>query len=204
MMRGVIVCVLVFAVSVFAGIENSYPWDSSYEARKEELLASLRDDLYLDVSDSEYVNDLFAQYEAVSIRNVDNERYICSIRDEDMSSKHLTADSKGEQFKDTLRALKGVCTVVHLGWWNYEWCHRKEVSQFHYEVINGVGVRKPQWSLGKFTHSTIIRDHDDDDGDIQMIIDHYVGGQHCDETGDHRSTEVSNFEMSFYLLNCND
>lgn len=189
MIQRLLVFLCTSFLCVLAGIENNYPWDSNYETRNEELLSSLRDDLYLDISDSEYVNDLFAQYEAASIRNVDGEIYICSIRNEELSTKSI-ADSKGEQFKDTLRALKGVCTVVHLGWWNYEWCHRKEVSQFHYEVINGVGVRKPQWSLGKFTHSTIIRDHDDDDGDIQMIIDHYVGGQHCDETDEQRSTEV--------------
>jgi hypothetical protein len=40
----------------------------------------------------------------------------------------------------------GVCAVLNRGWWNYEWCHRTGVRQFH--IDHPSGVQKPTWSLG--------------------------------------------------------
>ena len=33
--------------------------------------------------------------------------------------------------KDPLRVLEGKCTVSRQGWWTYQWCHRKEIRQYH-------------------------------------------------------------------------
>ena len=33
-----------------------------------------------------------------------------------------------------LAKLGGVCAQLHQGWWSYEWCHQKKVSQFHVHV----------------------------------------------------------------------
>ena len=43
-------------------------------------------------------------------------------------------------------ALAGVCLTYPKGWWQYQWCHRKEIRQFHEES----GKRTMDWSLGKF------------------------------------------------------
>lgn len=38
----------------------------------------------------------------------------------------------GEEAMDKrLALLEGACTVLSRDWWSYEWCHRKEVRQFH-------------------------------------------------------------------------
>jgi protein OS-9 len=43
-------------------------------------------------------------------------------------------------------SLRGICLTLPKGWWNYQWCHEKEIRQFHEES----GKRTLDWSLGKF------------------------------------------------------
>ena len=33
-----------------------------------------------------------------------------------------------------LSKIAGLCSQIHMGWWSYEWCHLKEVRQFHVAV----------------------------------------------------------------------
>ena len=30
-----------------------------------------------------------------------------------------------------LTKLAGICTLIHKGWWSYEWCHGDKITQFH-------------------------------------------------------------------------
>ena len=40
--------------------------------------------------------------------------------------------SAGEESADKkLSVLLGTCTILAKDWWSYEWCHKKEVRQFH-------------------------------------------------------------------------
>eukprot|EP01039_Chlorochromonas_danica_P010607 gene10607-11753_t len=35
------------------------------------------------------------------------------------------------------KALEGWCAILPADYWNYEWCHKKEFSQFHIEQGGG-------------------------------------------------------------------
>merc|ERR1712196_52808 len=48
---------------------------------------------------------------------------------------------------DLLSLLDGKCTVSRQGWWTYQWCHQKEIRQYHAE---GNGKRTHDWSLGSY------------------------------------------------------
>lgn len=41
--------------------------------------------------------------------------------------------------------LKGVCLQIHKGWWSYEWCYEKKVTQFHIHIDD---PRKQAETLG--------------------------------------------------------
>lgn len=48
-----------------------------------------------------------------------------------------------------LSVLYGTCAILTKDWWSYEWCHRKEMRQFHLNMPHGahgaeVSVRERQ------------------------------------------------------------
>jgi hypothetical protein len=81
----------------------------------------------------------------LEMRNPEGERYLCTMPgpgDEAAAggdgkgdgSHSRSADSEGLLASSParmLRSLEGRCDVLSLGWWSYEWCHRKGVRQFH-------------------------------------------------------------------------
>ena len=91
--------------------------------------------------------------------------------------------------------------MLYADWWVYEWCHRKKLSQFHSVMVqtkdtveNGKVVQKgsvqmkrdPDWSLGSFSRSLVVRvgaDPYNTSAPILKVIDKYENGQPCDETG---------------------
>lgn len=108
---------------------------------------------------------------------------------------------------DALSAtLAHLCLVHPAQWWNYEWCHRKSVSQFHIAGHEDVGYqsvavgsnpawkRDPDYSLGTYTRSLVVREGGDSGNTsarILKIVDMYTGGQKLDELQNgYRSTEV--------------
>ncbi|KAA0145782.1 hypothetical protein FNF31_07961 [Cafeteria roenbergensis] len=92
------------------------------------------------------------------------------------------------------------------GFWTYEVCHEREVNQFHVKPEVGVQVRQsssangdgggstpqavrdPSWSLG--TRSSKARRHRESTNPKYFTSHFFDGGQHCDETGKGRQTEV--------------
>ena len=109
---------------------------------------------------------------------------------------------------DLLRKLVGLCQAVSHGYWTYEWCFRKTVSQFHLEPapkdykgpkvdlvnVNKVQyIRTPNWSLGKYKVESMLPEDLSFDapaaGNV-YVSHHFIGGQHCDETRNGRHTEV--------------
>ena len=104
--------------------------------------------------------------------------------------------------------LENSCSLLYADWWVYEWCHRKKLSQFHSVMVqtkdtveNGKVVKKggvqmqrdPEWSLGTFQRSLVVRvggDPHNTSAPILKVIDKYEFGQPCDETGSGRKTEV--------------
>jgi hypothetical protein len=98
--------------------------------------------------------------------------------------------------------LEGVCGQLHKGWWSYEWCHRASVRQFHLvfeqQKKNQLQIESIT-TLGKFHSRTITTDLDQEPPnvltdsavtEIARIVDHYTGGDVCDETAEPRQTFV--------------
>jgi len=57
--------------------------------------------------------------------------------------------------------------------------------------MHGIGVRDPDWSLGAYVSTRVVRERGDDPtSKIIEIIDTFSGGQSCDENNLKRSTEV--------------
>ena len=53
--------------------------------------------------------------------------------------------------------LEGRCAVLPVQWWNYEWCHRREVRQFHLEEIK---PSQPKGERDRSTHVMLKREPD--------------------------------------------
>jgi hypothetical protein len=71
--------------------------------------------------------------------------------------------------------------------------NRKQFSQFHLEQDGRKLIRTPEWSLGKYVRTIVVRDRVDianENAQIVKLVDFYEGGQHCDETNKPRSVEV--------------
>jgi len=84
---------------------------------------------------------------------------------------------------DPLKALEGKCTVSKKGWWTYQWCHRKEIRQYHSEAD---GKRSSDWSLGRFD----TKDQKQSTVKSQFEPHFFLNGQKCDENGKRRWSEV--------------
>lgn len=98
---------------------------------------------------------------------------------------------RDEEERALLAPLESTCLPLSQGYWTFEFCHRREVRQYHRD-----GTKlDPNWSLGSF----------DERGRVERAIPpatlgrHYytshffVDGQRCDETRRGRSTEVQFF-----------
>merc|ERR1711907_676660 len=87
--------------------------------------------------------------------------------------------------EDPLSVLEGKCTVSRKGWWTYQWCHKKEIRQYHTEN----GVRSHDWSLGRFDSTG--RKERPANRATKFKSHFFLDGQRCDETGKGRSSEVT-------------
>ena len=70
---------------------------------------------------------------------------------------------------------------------------RVEIRHFHLEMVDGGVHRSPDYSLGKYDTSVIVRergDYTNKSARIVKMIDYYTNGQYCDETKGFRNSEV--------------
>ena len=108
------------------------------------------------------------------------------------------------------KSLRGVCTFLSISYWSYEWCFEGHLIQYHMEPKNGKYVRNPLWSLGQFKHSNLVaqtntqdqsrknnldKDKGNEDSfqmpdEIIEVVEHFDGGQFCDETKTPRKSVV--------------
>lgn len=78
----------------------------------------------------------------LDMRNFDGDKYRCAMpgpgnEEDGGTTESATSSSTGPESQPestparVLRSLDGRCDVLSLGWWSYEWCHRKGIRQFH-------------------------------------------------------------------------
>jgi hypothetical protein len=153
----------------------------------------------------------------VYVRNSESQKYICRVRganesitttvsDRTHSSGSGSGSGSGSELTTTtddesmvsfqkafgvIDRLKNVCMINAIDWWSYEWCHRKEVKQFHLDVDHKAKkhFRNPEWSLGTYVYSDYYSAEFDEET-VEEVVDYYEDGQMCDETGEGRKTEV--------------
>ena len=119
----------------------------------------------------------------------------------------------GHTIHERLSKLTGLCAQVHPPfWWSYEWCHQDNIKQFHVKVtksgegkIHNVELEHIT-NLGSFSGREIqvaiqSRDDDVDEDNIDTlnegrkelgrVVDTFVGGDNCPDTGKPRVTEAT-------------
>lgn len=92
-----------------------------------------------------------------------------------------------------LKSLSSLCSVFSKDYWNYEWCQGKYVSQYHVHQQGNKFLKQPEWSLGSFSRSVVVRQdgqNTNTSSPIVKMIEYFEEGQRCDETGHGRTTEV--------------
>lgn len=100
-----------------------------------------------------------------------------------------------EALEKKLVVLENTCALLNRDYWSYEWCHRKQIQQFHYELPPGAApdaepVRDPDWSLGKFVKTETRYIDGKKEKGVVSVVDYFEDGQRCDETGTGRKTAV--------------
>lgn len=97
---------------------------------------------------------------------------------------------------DRLAQLHGMCAQMHQGWWSYEWCYEGRVTQFHVE-LEGLGNQdqilkvEDVTNLGDFRQRRLTSTKTKEAtfiGQENEVIQQFVGGDICLETGKHRET----------------
>jgi hypothetical protein len=161
-MKGVILTVLLPSACFLYLILSSsaYPWgEQTYEERAAEILDAMRSNLNLEITDPTIVKQLeSSKNSALRLTDFAGDTWLAytptesTVDDEDDSDLFDI---------DTLNSkLFGVCAVLPNEYWNYEWCHHKEVRQFHMDHKDGKWFKSPEWSLGKYKRTVIVRDLD--------------------------------------------
>jgi protein OS-9 len=80
-----------------------------------------------------------------------------------------------ENVMELLAPLKDTCHLIHEGWWTYEYCHGKKISQFHLEKGNIIG---PVLTLGYFE-----KEKEWTVNELQDTINKRRKGKHLEERG---------------------
>ena len=110
-------CILVITVSV-------YPWSGNYEERNIDILNQLRGQLQIDIT-SETIPLTFQleRNEEFIVRNLQGIPFSAKIKKEDPEDFRSQFDYLFDERKLSAK-LEGICSVLPLEYWNYEWCHR--------------------------------------------------------------------------------
>ena len=175
---------------------HGYPFthdDLNY--RQESLLNSLRDHMRLTVyEDTLPMEVLEPMLGEMRLRNTEGQLFAASLMQP--KAKAVFVPRPQPELTDAKllsKMLKGFCGVLPNEYWMIEWCHRVEVRQFHVQIVEDQAMRSPDYSLGTYERSAIIRER----GDLQnksarivKMVEYFSGGQYCDETQGYRSTEV--------------
>ena len=181
---------------------NNFPWNGDYESRSKEILELMKNDMTVAFK-ADHVPLVIQNGGIIKATNSSGDILEIGIQKEiveEESSLELTSIDSYNILLD------GYCTIMLNNWWNYEWCYRKEVRQFHLEHPTPstsqqtqpnkplIAKRNPDFSLGVYERTLLTRkdaDSTNSSSPITRIVEYYKGGQKCDENGALRSTEVT-------------
>ena len=138
---------------------DTYPWGGNFDDRQDQILEELQDNPTILMN-----NNMIPQIYTSSSTN-NNKMYIRNVEGLRFSiSKHNNQKQKQVEKRitkvSTIKSyFKNICAVLPAQYWNYEWCFRSEIKQFHLEppLEDDQQVRRsPEWSLGVYSYSNII------------------------------------------------
>lgn len=202
-MRSLLVAAFGLHVNDAMSEQMHYPWAKShdrnfhFEGRQNEILNSLRNNIQMEMLSDKLPFGMDADH-AIYVRNSENQKYTCEVKvDLPVESALVTTNDEDESMAAfqksfaVINRLKNMCMINAVDWWSYEWCHRKEVKQFHMDVDHKEKkhFRNPEFSLGTYVYSDYYSNEFDEET-VEEVIDYYEGGQWCDEIEDGRKTEV--------------
>jgi hypothetical protein len=116
--------ILFFLVSFCIKVSSIYPWDESFDDRSEKLLQQIREKLQLDLVGDTILKDLDeVPNNELIIRNLEGIPFIAKVKVEDPNDLRTQFAYLYDE-KQLSSKFDGLCTVLPLEYWNYEWCHR--------------------------------------------------------------------------------
>jgi len=185
-----------------------YPWTKGYNSfeRRADLLNILKSQpIKIKLLDSIIPDIIFSSNNSNSVKDINNIIYEIKLFNEETTIQNKSNElilNRDEQIQIIMDGLQNICLILNTEtYWMYEWCHRKDIRQFH--ILhppngNDKPIRSPDWSLGSYESSLVVREDGTQSADynsyskspISKIIDFYIDGQHCDETGSGRRSQV--------------
>lgn len=146
-----------------------YPWGKgSLADRQEDILDALRENTFLDVKEEILPSQLANG--TMYLRNLEGQTHEIKTQDYNHQQGKRIEIPVITDANAVSKALEGVCAVLPIQYWNYEWCHRKEIRQVHIEVQNGKITRSPDWSLGSYERSIVVRERGDSTNTSAAIV----------------------------------
>jgi hypothetical protein len=137
---------------------------------------------------------------ALVFTNMLGQEFLCSLEEEERGAGGPLAKDRDAiplhlYDSELLSAKLGdACSTLVVGYWSYEWCHRKGVSQYHaIPSRDGADARKPEMSLGRHSSSSFSREREDNanmSAAITRLVDVFEKGQWCDAAMAPRRSEV--------------
>ena len=169
---------------------DMFPWGKqTVKERQELLLEALRDTLHLEVKEELLPGFLKASNEnKMFIKNVEGQTFSISKHTPglDVNADEVKSHKKKSDKPPTPLALihtdvstlsqhlTGVCAALSVDYWNFEWCHRKEVRQVHWDIANAKVTRNPDWSLGSFKNTVVTRQRGDSSNTSDPITEVFL------------------------------
>jgi hypothetical protein len=128
--------------------------------RQNDLLDSMRESLSLSIKDELLPKELFLNG-SIEMKNIEGQKFSLYIQSKREKKKHrgLPYPILDESIIDD--HLRGQCSIHASNYWDFEWCHRSEIRQFHRDFVKGQYIRNPDWSLGVYERTAVIRERGD-------------------------------------------
>lgn len=182
-MRNTLFISLIISVSSVFAVITFYPWgDTDHKKRNEELLSALRGNLGLETSEQVIIDAFSNSTSGFMIKDAAENTWIAHMMIPEAENDEDEEDDLQDDIfnAQTLnQKLQSFCSILSLDYWNYEWCHHREVNQFHVEHKDRGWVKEPNWSLGRYKRSVVVRDLKTVPSPITKVCIHITTPNYC-------------------------
>ncbi|KNC87357.1 hypothetical protein SARC_00547 [Sphaeroforma arctica JP610] len=140
------------------------------------------------------LDDLQSGVSTLQIAAADGTQYTCEIPAPPQIREEPIKDEKKQpsysEFLNHLHKSDGRCYAYRSGWWTYEYCHKKQVRQYHMNEDKSLD----EFSLGTYDEEVSRQKYEaamKEDRIVPYVSLHFTGGTPCDVgQNPQRMTEV--------------